>query len=425
MNDSELFPPIDTFPYEVDGNELLSELAESSSRFLTLPEHGETILTLWTVFTYAIEAAEHSPILAITAPEKRCGKTTALTWLGKLVNRQLNASNITAQALYRTIECHEPTLLIDEADTFIGENNELRGVLNAGHSRNGAVIRLVGSDHTPKSFKTFCPKAIAMIGQLPDTLADRSIHMQMRRRLPHESIESMRDQERHFDLLKQKIAKFISDNIVEIKAVKPFIPPSLNDRATDNWYTLLSIAEYVGEDWAKKARLAASSFADAEEDSTGINEELLTDIQTVFKEAGVDRMQSTMLIEKLCAVDEAPWETWNRGKPMTSRQFAKRLRGFGITVNQTIRLGRNTCKGYLLEQFKDSFARYIPSQSVTESQVSEYGVYSLDAISNMNQDVTDNKSLNPNDYNGCDRVTDKYPVGLCQRCGGEGCGYCG
>src|SRR5438445_67619 len=81
-----------------------------------------------------------------------------------------------------------PTLLVDEADTIFGspkmaeKNEEMRGLLNAGHQRDRYVLRVVGNDHTPRKFYTFAMAAIAGIGDLPDTIMDRSIVIRMRRR---------------------------------------------------------------------------------------------------------------------------------------------------------------------------------------------------------------------------------------------------
>ena len=59
--------------------------------------------------------------------------------------------------------------MIDEADSFLRDNEELRGVLNSGHRKGGAVLRNVGDDHEPRSFSTYSACAIALIGQLPPT----------------------------------------------------------------------------------------------------------------------------------------------------------------------------------------------------------------------------------------------------------------
>lgn len=159
------------WPDPINGSDLLDEICDAIKRYLILPDGGPEILALWAIHTHVFNSFEHSPRLAITSPEKGCGKTTTLDILGELVARPLPTSNATTSAIFRTIEKVMPTLLIDEADTFLKDNEELRGVLNAGHRRGGQIIRTVGDDYEPRQFSTWTPAAIAMIGRLPDTLA--------------------------------------------------------------------------------------------------------------------------------------------------------------------------------------------------------------------------------------------------------------
>src|SRR5579859_527739 len=112
----------------VDGGKLLDELAAVVRRFVVLPEWGSETVALWVVHTYAFELREVSVYLGIESPEKRCGKTTLLTVLGELVNRPVLAANISPSAFFRVIEELRPTLLIDEADTLLQGNDELRGI---------------------------------------------------------------------------------------------------------------------------------------------------------------------------------------------------------------------------------------------------------------------------------------------------------
>ena len=146
-----------------------------------MSEAAADACTLWCVHTYLIDAAWISPRLALTSPEKGCGKTTLLDVLARLVWRPLPAANATSSALFRVVEMQRPTLLIDEADTFLGENEELRGILNSGHRRGGSVLRTVSDEHEPRQFSTYSACAIAMIGKLPATLADRSIPIDLKR----------------------------------------------------------------------------------------------------------------------------------------------------------------------------------------------------------------------------------------------------
>ena len=138
-------------------------------------DHAADTVALWAVHTYLLDCFGISPRLAITSPEKGCGKTTALDVVSRLVLRPLPTANASAAAIFRVVELHRPTLLIDEADTFLPENEELRGILNSGHRQGGSVIRTVGEEFEPRSFSTYSACAIALIGRLPATLADRSV----------------------------------------------------------------------------------------------------------------------------------------------------------------------------------------------------------------------------------------------------------
>ncbi|MGC5412291.1 DUF3631 domain-containing protein, partial [Streptomyces sp. DT225] len=124
---------------------------------------------------------------------KRCGKSRLLDVLTETVHEPMLTINTTPAAVFRSITEEPPTLLVDEADTIFGtpkqaeKNEEMRGLLNAGHQRNRYVTRVVGNDHTPHRFATFAMAAIAGIGDLPDTIMDRSVVIRMRRRAEGES----------------------------------------------------------------------------------------------------------------------------------------------------------------------------------------------------------------------------------------------
>jgi putative DNA primase/helicase len=154
----------------VDGAELLNDLATAIRRHVVMAECQADTTALWAAHTYLLDCFGISPRLAITSPEKGCGKTTLLDVVSRLVWRPLPTANVTAAAIFRIIEAHRPALLIDEADTFLPDNEELRGVLNSSHRLGGAVIRTVGDDHEPRQFSTYSACAIALIGKLPGTL---------------------------------------------------------------------------------------------------------------------------------------------------------------------------------------------------------------------------------------------------------------
>ena len=363
------FPEVELWPSPVDGDALLEDIVAQIERHVRLPREAAIGVALWVMHAHCFDAFPISPRLGIVSPEKRCGKTTLLGVIEALVPRPLSASNVTVAAVFRTIEAHRPTLLIDEADTFLGDNEELRGIINSGHNRTGTVIRLVGDDHEPRAFSTFCPTAIAAIGSLPGTIDDRSIKIPLRRRLPSELIVRFRsDRVDHLHELARQAARWTDDHKYALCAGDPDTPQSLHDRAADNWRPLLAIADLAGGDWPQTARAAAVALSEhgTEQDEQSRGVMLLGDILRVFddraRNGGSDsgRVSSTGLVDALVALADRPWATWSRGRPITAAAVARLLRTFGIASN-TIKLsdGKQP-NGYKRSQFDDAFARYLP-----------------------------------------------------------------
>jgi putative DNA primase/helicase len=356
-----LAPP-EPWPEPVAGAALLGEIEACLQRHLTLPEGAATPVALWIVHTHAFDASPITPRLAITSAEKRCGKSTLLRVIGALVSKPLTASNITAAAIFRTVEACQPTLLIDEADTFLPESEELRGILNSGHARDGNVIRLVGDDHEPRQFSTWAAAAVAAIGELPGTIADRSIMIRMERQRPADRKAPLRlDRLDAFKPLARRIARWAADNRTALAEADPALPDPLNDRAADNWRPLVALADAAGGPWPEAARRAALTISGADNAPRSNRERLLGDIRAVYLARGVDRLSSADLCLALAAMDDRPWPEWRQGKPITQRQLASLLAPFAVSPG-TIRVEGATAKGYVLDQFADAFARYLPEE---------------------------------------------------------------
>lgn len=179
-----MFERTELWPEPVDGAELADFINGQLKKYLYLPDGTSEVVTLWILHTYCVNMFDFSPRLCITSPEKRCGKTTLLRMVEHLSHRSLNVSNVTTAALFRVIDTWHPTMLIDEADTFLKTNEELRGIINAGFQKDGKVSRIetVGKMQNVKLFKCFSPVGIAAIGSLPGTILDRGIIISMRRK---------------------------------------------------------------------------------------------------------------------------------------------------------------------------------------------------------------------------------------------------
>jgi putative DNA primase/helicase len=208
-----MFPTVVPWPDPVAGAALLNDLLATIQRFIVCERETAITASLWCTFTWLVDSAQVAPLAVITAPEKRCGKTQMLNLIGRLSRRPLVASNISPAAVFRVMEAHGPTLLLDEADSFLKENEELRGVINSGHTRQSAyVIRTVGDDHEPRQFSTWGAKAISGIGHLAETIMDRAVILELRRKLPSESVQRLRHAEPGlFDRLASKLARYAED----------------------------------------------------------------------------------------------------------------------------------------------------------------------------------------------------------------------
>ncbi|MDP2876506.1 MAG: DUF3631 domain-containing protein [Holophaga sp.] len=361
-----MFPLVEPWPVSVEPADLLDQIHRTVRRFIICDTSTSIAAALWIAFTWFIDHVMVAPLAVITAPEKRCGKSQLLDVICRLSRRPIVASNISPAAVYRTIEAFKPTLLIDEADSFLKDNEELRGVINSGHTRQSAyVIRTVGDDHEPRQFSTWGAKAIAGIGHLSGTLMDRAVVLTLRRKLSNEKVERLRHADpSEFACLASKLARFAEDNGQAIADARPDLPEALNDRAQDNWEPLLAIADLAGGEWPKNARAAALNISGAEHDTPSTSAELLADVREAFGCKGLERMGdrliSTADLLKCLLEDELkPWSSYYQGRQMNPRQLANRLKEYEIhSENIKFSYGQ-TLKGYRQSQFEDVFARYL------------------------------------------------------------------
>ena len=381
------------WPEPVEGHALLDNLAQTVRRFVVLPKGAAETLALWVLHTYAFELRDVTAYLGIESPEKRCGKTTLLGVLNELVNRPIAAANISSPAFFRVIEEARPTLLIDEADTLLAGNDELRGILNSGYTRNTAYVVRVGfqegtggGHRLPQEvnegtagksagvgsrlarYSCWCPKVMAAIGRLPETLADRCIVVRMQRKTAREGCERLREMDRsQAGMLREQCARFVADHAEAIAQLKPPIPVSLNDRAADIWEPLLVLADLAQHGWPERGREAAEWLTqEARED--GPIGSLFMDILLEFVLTKSGRLFSRSIVAALNRREERPWMQMRKGKKIDELWLARQLAPYGIRP-RTIRIESATAKGYTEEDFAEVFRRYIPRSEVDDLQL--------------------------------------------------------
>jgi putative DNA primase/helicase len=354
----------------VNGDELLSEICFHLNSVVVLPNYGDVAIAGWVVHTYLIEPANSaqiistSPVLSVYSPDRQCGKSTVKQVLSRLVARPCPTDNIGTASLYRLMELDQPTLLIDEADTFLMSRAEMVGVLNSGYRPDGFVIRQGGLNYTePMKFATWGAKAICSIGNLPPTLYSRCITIPMKRKRPEESVTRLgaylRQCSGQLDDLRRKILRFCLDNRDAIALSTPELPDCLDDRQQDNWEPLLQIASVCGEKWFGLMTHAAIAMSPVNIfDETNLAEMLLGDIAEVFDAIAGDRISSTNLLHALLSDETKPWVDYRRGRAMTQYDVAGLLRRYGIRPVD-LRVSGKVLKCYLREHFDDAFVRYL------------------------------------------------------------------
>lgn len=377
------FAEMEPWPDPVDGTSVVNDLICAIRRFCVLPEHSDIVMAFWVLHAHAHDAADISPTLAFTSPEKRCGKTTALSIVSALVPSPMHAVNISPAVMFRVVETYKPTVLIDEGDTFLADNDELRGILNGGHNRLTAYVwRSVGDDHEPRQFRVWAPKCIAMIGSLQDTLEDRSFVVSLRRKQAGETVERFRaDRFRDFEPLARQAARWAADNFDHLRKLDPPMPIELNDRAQDNARALVAIADCIGGEWPARFRNALIGLAaqrDDEPQSAGVL--LLRDVDEILETRSGEKIGSTSLCEALCGLEDSPWAEWRRGSPITTRGVAKQLKPFGITP-QRDRHG----SFYRTSDFADALNRYLPGTPELNATSATSATLSTSVIENPHE----------------------------------------
>lgn len=345
----------------VNGEALVMDIVELLNNYVSLQKGAVTALALWIIFTHTIEVARIAPILAILSPVRQCGKTTLLGLLLRLTFRPMTSANLTAAVLFRTVDAWFPTLLVDEADTFLLKSEELNGVINSGHTRETAHVHRIGRGNMPERFSTFCAKAIAMIGKPSDTILDRSIVIHQQRKLEDDVKEVLLPRKNiEIAAVRARIARWSKDNLQRIENAEFSRPKLGNDRAADNWEPLLAIAQAIGPTCFANANEAAIFLSRKHASVSCTGEDLLRDIKAVFDMSKAKKLPTALMIGQLCADAESPWSTFKNGKPVTPRELATLLSAFEIK-SKNLRLGSDeVIKGYERAQFDDAFSRYVP-----------------------------------------------------------------
>jgi len=407
---------------------ILDDLMNLVRRYISLSYLQAVTLALWIAHTHVIDASEVAAYLHITSVDKRCGKSRTLRLLNLVVFRPWLTASATPAVLVRRTSKEHPTLLLDEVDLKFKSGDEkgdtIRGIFNSGNERGTTYDLCDKQTHKWESLDVFGPKALAGIKNVPETISDRSIKIELKRKRPSEQVERWRLTEARAAAapVRKAIEDWASAEVIaKLKEARPDIPDALfecSDRAADFWEPLLAIADLAGGHWARSSRdsaLTLSGEAAADDQSQGVR--LLRDCLAYFVEYEIDRTKSEPITAYLGSLEESPWEG-RGGKAFTTRDLARLLDPYKINP-RTVDFGylpdakRDTAKGYLLSQFEEAFSRYLSPVSPPE----RHNVTTADSTGENAQEASvtehscdgtecaENRSI----HAPCDGVTDKRP----------------
>ncbi len=358
-------------PEPMAGHLVLDRVKAFLARFVSYPSDAALVAhVLWIVHTWLMPAWESTPRIAFLSPEPGSGKSRALEVTEPLVPRPVHAVNTTPAYLFRKVadEAGPPTILYDEIDTVFGprakDNEDIRGMLNAGHRKGATAGRCVirGKTVETEELEAYCAVALAGLDDLPDTIMTRSVIVRMRRRAPSERVEPWRlringpEASELSDLI-----RYWAGSVVQ-KATEswPEMPQGVEDRDADVWEALIAVADLAGGDWPEASRVAAVTLVTQSKDRTpSLGVLLLRDLRKVF--GSETRMSTEDILMGLNDLDESPWSTIRRGDALDARGLANRLGKYGIKPKQyRTDESENPIRGYLATALEDAWERYLP-----------------------------------------------------------------
>jgi len=361
------------------GWKVLAGVEEHLKRYVIYPGTDELVAhVLWIGHAWLMNCWDSTPRLAFLSPEPGSGKSRALEVTAPLVPNPVHAVNATPAYLFRKVADQDarPTILFDEIDTIFGpkakDNEELRGLLNAGHRKGAIAGRCVvrGKEVFTEELPAYSAVALAGLDDLPDTIMTRSVVVRMRRRKSSEPKPTPwrgRDAEsRPVVELRRQLARWAESVAGDAGQSWPEMPEGVEDRDADVWEALLAVADLAGGVWPERARGAATRMvARSHEKAPSLGVLLLRDTRQAFTDAQVDRLSTDDLLDRLNGLDESPWSGL-KGGPLNARGLSFRLGKYQIGPKQ-IKENSVKYRGYDSRDFADAWDRYLEPRPSRDS----------------------------------------------------------
>jgi hypothetical protein len=363
---------------------LVDDVDAFIARYVIMTDAQRCAVALWIIHTHLVQHCAQTPYLSITSPEKQCGKSRLLDVLNQLTARPWLVAMPSEAVVYRYIEAQKPTLLLDEVDAIFApkqaaQHEGLRALLNAGNRRGATVPRALNGGADLVEFSTFCPKALAGIGSLPETIADRSIYIRLRRKRPDEQVERWRDAEVKpgGTALREQIAAWAKQHGRKVGAEHPEMPEQLSDRMQDGCESIVALADALGCGDRARTSLVELLTGVRLDTHEVFRMRLLSDVRDIWREREratgrvIRGISTNDLLAALCAVEDGPWADYY-GRTFESKDLASLLKPYEVEpkpirppsrrVDGKIVKGK-VFKGYRRADLYDVFQRYVPDDA--------------------------------------------------------------
>ena len=262
---------------EVVGPEIFDEIQNWWTTYTFMTEETALLLTLWSAHANMWQGFQNTPRLVIDSPTKGCGKTLVLFVLGELINKAKHSGAMSEAAFVRYASKGELVVLYDEADQAFRGNSDLTKVLNNGWHQHGTFDTCTPSgDGTWEPTPLPVHSCVALAGinipkHLQEATLDRSIIIQMMKARPGDLPERFNERKHKTELkvLGRKLLRWCNDHKQHITPHESCIPDDVDNREFWKWNPLVAIAEFIGEDYTKRALRLMRNKVEVDEEDQG------------------------------------------------------------------------------------------------------------------------------------------------------------
>jgi hypothetical protein len=342
-------------------------------RFVVVTDAQLLVIALWVIVTHLWRDCEQVAYLSVTSPEKQCGKTRVLETLEYVVARPWRVIAPSDAVAYRYIDAKEPTLLLDEVDQIFKDQNHngMVAILNAGHRAGARVPRAKDFGKGIEEFDCFCPKALAGIGTLPDTVADRSIYIRLERKPKTQKVERLvrRDVASGAARLRERLKLWAMKHGQKVGHARPAMPEEISDRMEEGCEALVAVADALG--WGALAREALVELLSSErlDSAQTMRQRMVRDLKVVWDAAEraqgrlITAMSTAALLDALIRLEESPWSNYYGRGSLESKDLADLLKPYNVRSTR-VKVHGNSVHGYRRDQLYGVWISYLDGVEV-------------------------------------------------------------